>query len=235
MLGYQFERNLSDERDLPAERPLRPCRRHAIDGCSASAISTTDPATGDIGREAIGPRHMASPIRAISTTSSNTVSTPASGPAHRAVRPRPQALPDRRLADLRFGGVPSTQLCSIRFMASTTYPSPAPRHSGISTSDAEPARLLYAGPDQARRLYAGAERPQRLGMRPAKATITIGATLYKPRRQQVQRTRRPDLQFRSNGLAPYVSYATSYNPIIGLNVVEPAAAAGNRRSRPRSA
>ena len=44
-----------------------------------------------------------------------------------------------------------------------------------------------------------------------------GATLDKPRRQQVQRPRRPDLQFRLNGLAPYVAYATSYNPIIGLN------------------
>ena len=31
------------------------------------------------------------------------------------------------------------------------------------------------------------------------------------------------------GLAPYVSYATSYNPVIGLNA-EPVAAAGNRRA-----
>ena len=76
MIGYQFERNLSDRRDLPAERPFRPCRRHAIDGLIGLGYTNGDPATGDIGALQFLTRR-ASPTRAISTTSSNTVSIPA--------------------------------------------------------------------------------------------------------------------------------------------------------------
>ena len=53
------------------------------------------------------------------------------------------------------------------------------------------------------------------GSRPARA-IAERRHAVQPRRQQVQRPRRPDLQFRQRPRA-LCSYATSYNPIIGLN------------------
>ena len=55
-----------------------------------------------------------------------------------------------------------------------------------------------------------------IGYRPARAIVRTGATLYN--REDSKFSGRAGLIYNfANGLAPYVSYATSYNPIIGLN------------------
>ena len=60
----------------------------------------------------------------------------------------------------------------------------------------------------------------------SQATIHIGAALHS--REDSKFSGRAGLIYNFDfGLAPYVSYATSYNPVIGLNA-RPVAAAGNR-------
>ena len=167
---------------IPASISSRASRR--CSAISSSAISpttshsgrtpdspmSTSPIDGYIGNGYINIGHGHSsaatigtrrtpPTRAISTTSWNTVSTPASGAAHDAVRPRSQELPDRRLAGFDFGGVPSLNVLNPVY--GLQHPaSAALRHS--ATSDSRRSRLgtLCPGPDQVRPLHAGAERPQ---------------------------------------------------------------------------
>ena len=96
----------------------------------------------------------------------------------------------------------------------------------------EPTRHLHSGPDQIRRVHAGASGRNdwvstSQGDRPS------GATLYN--REDSKFSGRAGLIYNfANGLAPYVAYATSYNPIIGLNA-RTSCSCRKPASRPRSA
>ena len=185
---------------------------------------TNSTSYGDIGARQLVTRKT-SPIRAISTTSSNIVSIPAFGAAHRAVRPRSQALSDRRLADLRLRHRALDQRVQSGLRL-RRIPSLAPRHSADIDADSEATRHSTHRTRSSSSGFTLVLSGRNDWVATTRTINRLGASA-EPRRQQVQRPCRPDLQFRLRPCALRLlrhQLQSDHRP----QRVEPAVPAGDR-------
>ena len=159
MLGYQFEKQPLRRRDIPAERPLRPCRRHPLYAVWSSVMLNGDPTGDSLARGNSSPDGIANQgnldnqleyrfntgilrTRRCSVSTSNTIT----------------------IDDCQ--GSSPLAACPAQSVQSGLYPRPRVSTvraiSGLRRSRRSSGRLS-AGPDQTRSLHPGAQRPQRLG------------------------------------------------------------------------
>ena len=224
MLGYQFERNLTD--DLTFRQNARFAH---IDLTYRGYIGN---GWDNINTGHHGPLQLVCEGHRQPGQSRQPAGVPLqhrTRQAHDAVRRRSEGLSDRRLSGLQLRHRSVDQ----RFQSRLWRQRPAHGRAVPQLPDhAEAGRHLRPGPDEARQLHAGAERPQRLGRDVHRSRVTPA---HIAQRDDSKFSGRAGLIYNfDNGIAPYVSYATSYNPVIGLNA--PTSCSCRRpASRPRSA